>query len=72
MGRLFGQLLQLRGEVRPWQQQAIGHIGPTLESLAVRTEAAIRHVEGDRDPGFAPEYQEHVSAIAHASRAAVR
>jgi hypothetical protein len=67
MGRLLGQLLQIRDEVQPWQRQAIDRITPTLESLASRTEAAIQHVEADRGPLSAPQYQEHVCAIAEAA-----
>jgi hypothetical protein len=63
-GRLLGQLLQVRDELQPWQQQAIDHISPTLESLAARTEAVIQHVEANRDPAVVPEYQEAVSAMA--------
>lgn len=63
-GGLLGRLLQIRDEVEPWQRHAIDRISPTLENLAIRTEAALLHLEANRDRPFVPDYQENVSAIA--------
>jgi hypothetical protein len=67
LGTLLGQLLQIRDEIQPWQQQAIDRTSPILESLAARTESAIQHVEANGDRTLVPEYQEAVRAMAQAA-----
>jgi hypothetical protein len=64
MGGLLGRLLQIQEEVLPWQQQAIDRISPNLENLAIRTEAAIRHLEADGGYLLLPDYHNHLTAIA--------
>jgi hypothetical protein len=64
MGGLLGRLLQIREEVLPWQQQALDRISPSLENLAIRTEAAVLHLEAYRAHLLLPDYQNHLTAIA--------
>lgn len=67
LGRILGQLHQIRHEVEPWQQQAIDRISPIAETLAHRTEAASKYVEANHGPLSTPAYREDVYEMSQAA-----
>jgi hypothetical protein len=64
IGDRLKSLQAIRGTAGPWQQQAIESIVPVAAQLAARTEAAIGHLNENRNHLFAPEYTDHLSTIA--------
>lgn len=64
LGKMLGQLHEIRHEVEPWQQQAIDRITPAAEALALRTQAATDYVKGNRGRLSAQSYREDIHTIA--------
>ena len=58
------RLQEIRHVASPWQQQAIDRIVPVAVEIASRTQAAIEHLNDNRDYLFAPTYTDHLSTIA--------
>ncbi len=67
IGKRLGRLQAIRSEVAPWQQRAIEEIVPVAADLAAHTEAAIQHLNENRNRLLAPEYTDHLSSIAERS-----
>ena len=69
MGRLLRQFDEMRAGTAPWQRQAVDSIAPVAANLATRTEAAIGHLNENRQYLWAPVYIDHLKAMAeHASQ----
>jgi hypothetical protein len=64
IGDRLKSLQAIRSTVAPWQQKAIDSIVPVAVQLAARTEAAIGHLNENRNHLFAPEYKDHLTTIA--------
>lgn len=63
-GNLLCRLQAIRHVTAPWQQQAIDRVVPMSSEMAVRTEAAIDHLNAHAGRLFVPEYQEQLTSIA--------
>lgn len=63
MGESLGRLRDIQHVASPWQQQAIDRIYPVALELASRTEAAIVHLNDNRNWLFHPDYQDHLATI---------
>jgi len=69
IGQLLQQLQEIRNDSAPWQRRAVDSVAPIAESLANRTEAAIDHLNWNRQYLWAPVYADHLKAMAeHASQ----
>jgi hypothetical protein len=64
MGGRLERLQQIRHVTSPWQQQAVDRMVPVAVEIASRTQAAIEHLNDNRDHLFAPTYTDHLSTIA--------
>ena len=61
----IGERLQaIQHAVAPWQRQAVDAIVPVAAHLASRTEAAIQHLNENRNHLWAPAYTDHLKTIA--------
>jgi hypothetical protein len=69
IGKRIARLRQIKHVAAPWQQQAIDSIIPVATELAARTEAAIEHLNDNRNYLWADVYVGHLGAISrHADR----
>lgn len=64
IGDRLARLQDIRHVTAAWQQEAIDLIHPVAADVANRTEAAILHLNEYQGYLFAPDYQEHVTAVA--------
>ena len=62
-GRTLERPKELRSEVLPWQQRAIGRIHPLLATLAEETNKAIQHTSENCNWLHAPAYKQAISNI---------
>src|SRR4029077_18856822 len=67
VGERTAELQRIRHAVLPWQQQAITGVTSHAAQVAANTEAAILHLRENQNYLFAPEYIDHLTAIADRS-----
>lgn len=67
VGVRTAELQAIRGEMLPWQQQATTEVTSHAVAVANGTDAAIRHLQENRNLLFAPDYRDHVMTIAEHS-----
>ena len=67
VGRHTAELQAIHHDVLPWQQQAINEVTSHAAEVATSTEAAISHLQENRNRLFVPEYRDHLTAIANHS-----
>ncbi len=63
IGKTLDRLQEIRGDVAPWQQQAIDYVVPVAADLAAHTEAAILHLNQPFKPLWDMSYTAHLRAI---------
>lgn len=63
LGGHLARLQEIKHVTAPWQRMAIERVQPAAVQLAVRTEAAIQHLNENGTYLFAPAYQDHLVAI---------
>ena len=59
LGKVTGQLNDLRSEGSPWQQQAIDQINPLLKDMADHLTATINHLNENQDRVHMPAYEDY-------------
>lgn len=59
LGKVTGQLNDLRSEGSPWQQQAIDQINPLLQDMADRLTATINHLNKNQERVHMPAFQDY-------------
>jgi hypothetical protein len=67
VGEHTAELQAMYQDVLPWQQQAINEVTSHAAEVANRTEAAISHLQENRNRLFVSEYRDHLTAIANHS-----
>src|ERR1700741_1845707 len=67
VGKLIAELEAIHHDVLPWQQQAINEVTSHAAEVATSTEAAISHLQENRNRLFVPGYRDHLTAIANHS-----
>jgi hypothetical protein len=67
VGERIVELQRIRHAVLPWQQQAITQVTSDAAPVAASTQAAILHLQENRNYLFAPEYLDHLTTIADRS-----
>lgn len=67
VGENIAELQRIRGDVLPWQQQAITEVTSHAAQVAASTQAAILHLRENQNYLFAPEYTDHLTTIADRS-----
>jgi len=69
IGKRLDRLQTIRDKALPWHQQALDSILPSAAQVASSTQAAIVHLNENRQYLWAPEYLEHLKTIAdHANQ----
>lgn len=64
IGKQLERLQSMRHAVLPWHQQAIDSLLPSAAGVASSTQAAIQHLNENRQHLWAPEYVGHLKTIA--------
>jgi DNA repair ATPase RecN len=59
LGKISGQLNDLRSEGSPWQQQAIDQINPLLQEMADNLTATINHLNENQQRVHMPAYEDY-------------
>lgn len=59
LGKITGQLNDLRSESSPWQQQAIDQINPLLQEMADHLTATIKHLNENQERVNMPAFQDY-------------
>jgi hypothetical protein len=67
VGKHTAELQAMRQDVLPWQQKAISEVTSHAAEVATSTEAAISHLQENRNFLFVSEYRDHLTAIANHS-----
>jgi hypothetical protein len=67
VGEHTAELQAMYQDVLPWQQQAINKVTSHAAEVANSTEAAISHLQENRNRLFVSEYRDHLTAIANHS-----
>jgi hypothetical protein len=67
VGEHTAELQAIHQDVLPWQQQAINEVTSHAVEVATSTEAAINHLQENRNRLFVSEYRYHLTAIANHS-----
>ena len=67
VGEHTAELHAIHQDVVPWQQQAINEVTSHAVEVATSTEAAINHLQENRNRLFVSEYRHHLTAIANHS-----
>jgi hypothetical protein len=67
VGEHTAELHAIHQDVVPWQQQAINEVTSHAVELATSTQAAINHLQENRNCLFVSEYRDHLTAIANHS-----
>ena len=67
VGEHTAELQAIHQDVVPWQQQAINEVTSHAVEVATSTEAAINHLQENRNRLFVSEYRYHLTAIANHS-----
>jgi cytochrome c-type biogenesis protein CcmH/NrfF len=68
IGKTIQQLENLRSSASPWQQEAIDRIVPLAQKLASNTQAAIEHLNANRQQLHDPQYQQYLKSNAEVAR----
>lgn len=68
VGKHTAELQAMHHDVLPWQQQAINGVTSQAVEVAASTEAAISHLQENRNCLSVPAYRENLTAIADHSK----
>jgi hypothetical protein len=63
VGKRIADLQRIRNSVLPWQQQAITQVTDHAAQVAASTQAAIVHLNNNRNSVLLSEYREHLKTI---------
>lgn len=64
VGERVQRLQAIRHALLPWQQEAVDSVMPMAKVVASRTEAAIRHLNDNRNHLWSETYQDHLKTLA--------
>ena len=64
VGERILRLQAIRHALLPWQQRAVDSVTPMANALASRTEAAIGHLNDNRNHLWSETYQDHLKTLA--------
>jgi hypothetical protein len=69
VGKRTAELQQIRYAVLPWQERAINEVTSHAAQVAASTQAALVYLNENKGRHFAPQYRDHLTAIADSSEA---
>jgi hypothetical protein len=67
VGKRIAELQRIRNSVLPWQQEAITQVTDHAAQVAASTQAAIVHLNNNRNSVLLSEYREHLKTIDESS-----